>query len=302
MNDASQWRCKLAQQVAPIYAANPHVAAVLVGGSTARGHADRFSDIELGVFWHQEPTDSDRQIVANHINGDLIALYPYDEAEEVWCDDYMLGRAQPDQLKSGILLEVVHYTTDLLYRTFDLVLEQHTPDVLKQNLIAGVVDGMPIYNADLVQRWKDRAAAYPDKLAVAVINQHAQLDHYWRWEMWLQRSRNLMMLYQSFAQVQQSLLHMLLGLNQVYYFGFKWLDVVVERLTYKPADLVHRLARVYQVAPAIGAQELSELVEETYDLVEQYRPEVNVDWLRAVFRYRRPVWDHEPPFRVGNSQ
>lgn len=51
MNDASQWRYKLAQQVAPIYAANPHVAAVLVGGSTARGHAGRFSDIELGVFW-----------------------------------------------------------------------------------------------------------------------------------------------------------------------------------------------------------------------------------------------------------
>lgn len=103
MNDASQWRYKLAQQVAPIYAANPHVAAVLVGGSTARGHADRFSDIELGVFWHQEPTDSDRQVEANHINGELVALYPYDEAEEVWCDDYMLGRARPDQSKSGIL-------------------------------------------------------------------------------------------------------------------------------------------------------------------------------------------------------
>ena len=60
MNAASQWRHNLAHPLAPIYAANPHVAAVLLGGSTARGHADRYSDIELGVFWHQPPTDAER--------------------------------------------------------------------------------------------------------------------------------------------------------------------------------------------------------------------------------------------------
>ena len=302
MNEASRWRYVLAQQLAPIYAANPHVAAVLVGGSTARGHADRYSDVELGVFWHQAPTYAERQVAAEHINGDLIALYPYDPTEEVWSDDYMLGRAHPDQPQSGVLVEVVHYTTDMLRRTFDAVLDQHTPDALKQNLIAGVVDGLPLYNADLVQCWKDRAAAYPDGLAIAVINRYAQIDHFWRWEMWLHRSSNLMMLYHSFAQVQQQLLHVLLGLNRVYYFGIKWLVVVVERLTYTPPDLVLRLARVYQVAPAIGAQDLATLVEETYDLVEQHRPEVNVAWLRAVFRYRRPMWDHAPPLKPGSTQ
>jgi len=220
MNAASQWRSVLAQQVAPLYAANPHVAAVLVGGSTARGHSDRYSDIELGVFWHQPPTDTDRQTVANQINGDLVRLYPYDPAEEVWCDDYMLGRRHSDQPKSGALLEVVHYTTDFLNRTFDAVLQNSNPDTLKQLLIAGIVDGVPLYQPELVQHWKSRAAAYPDGLAIAVIQQHAIIDHFWRWEMWLARSTNLMQLYQSYAQVQQQLLHVLLGLNRVYYFGF----------------------------------------------------------------------------------
>jgi len=295
VNAASQWRHALVQQLAPIYAANPHVAAVLLGGSTARGHADRYSDIELGVFWHQPPTESDRQMAAARISGDLIALYPYDPSEEVWCDDYMLGRVHPDQPKTGVLVEVVHYTTDCLNRTFNAVLEQHRPDALKQNLIAGVVDGVALYNADLVQHWKARATPYPDGLAIAVVNQYAQIDHFWRWEMWLERNANLMMLYQSFAQVQHKLLHMLLGLNRVYYFGFKWLDVVAERLRYKPADLVQRLGRVYQVEPANGAQQLSTLVEESYDLVEQHLPQVDVAWLRAVFHYRRPLWDHAPP-------
>lgn len=295
MNTASQWRAARARQICPYYAANPHVAAVLLGGSTARGHADRYSDIELGVFWHQPPTDAERQAVANQIPGDLVRLYPYDPAEEVWCDDFLLGRRQPDHPKSGVLLEVVHYTTDFLNRTFDAVLQHANPDPLKQNLIAGVVQGLPLHHPELVHHWQARAASYPDDLAIAVVNRYALIDHFWRWEMWLARSTNLMQLYHAYAQVQQQILHVLLGLNRVYYFGFKWIDVVAAQLRYKPDDLVARLSRVYQVAPAEGARELAALVEETYTLVEQQLPQVNVTWLRSVFHYRRPIWDQAPP-------
>ncbi len=55
--------------------------------------------------------------------------------------------------------------------------------------------------------------------------------------MWLQRGQNLMMLYQAFSQVEQQVLHMLLGLNRVYYFGFKWIDVVIERCGLAPPEL-----------------------------------------------------------------
>lgn len=296
MNAASQWRYLFAQQLVPIYAGNPHVAAVLLGGSTARGHADRYSDIELGVFWRHPPTDIERWTAANAISGDLVNIYPYDPAEEVWCDDFMLGRRHPDQPKSGVLLEVVHHTTDFLQRTFDAVLQHSNPDARKQNLIAAIVDGLPLYQMALVQEWKIRAANYPDALAVAVVNRYGLIDHFWRWEMWLARSTNLMQLYYSFAQVQQQILHVLLGLNGVYYFGFKWLDVVAERLRHKPEDLVRRFSQVYQVTPAAGARELAALVEETYALVEQYLPQVNVARLRAVFRYQRPIWNEPPTY------
>lgn len=282
MNPASRWRYALARRVAPVYAANPHVAAVILGGSTARGHADRYSDVELGVFWRRPPTDTDRKAAADAINGDLVRLYPYDPAEEVWCNDYML--------------EVVHYTVDFLDRTLDAVLRQYDPAPLKQNLIAGVVDGAPMHNAALIQEWQSRAAPYPDGLARAVVKRHAQIDHFWRWEMWLARSGNLMMLYQVFTQVQQQLLHVLLGLNRVYYFGFKWLDVIAARLAHKPPDLVGRLRGVYQVEPAAGAQKLATLVEETYDLIETHLPEIDVARLRDLFRYRRPVWEQAPPY------
>ena len=71
--------------------------------------------------------------------------------------------------------------------------------------------------------------------------------------MWLQRGQNLTMLYQSFAQLQQKILHVLLGLNRVYYFGFKWLGVVIDRLSIAPSDLAQRLQEVYLLPPADGA-------------------------------------------------
>ena len=220
-----------------------------------------------------------------------------DTNEGVWSDDYFLGRAHPDQPKSGVLLEVGHYTVDYLNRTFDAVLQRHDPDPLKQNFIAGIVQAVPLHNADLVQEWKDRAAVYPHGLTLAVVRQNAQIDHLWRSEMWLARGENLMMLYESFVQAQKKMLHVLLGLNKVYFFKFKWLDVVVGRLERKPPDLVARLRRAYQVDPAEGVCEVSKIVEEVYDLIEEEAPEIDVDWLRAVFRYRRPQWEEAPPVR-----
>lgn len=301
MNAASRWRHTFAEKIAPIYAANPHVAAVCVSGSTARGHADRYSDIELGVFWHRPPTDAERQETADAIDGDLDRLYPYDPENEVWSDAFFLGRAPSGRPKSGILLEVIHYTTDYLGRTFDAVLHDHDPAPLKQNFIAGVVHAIPLYNAELVHEWKARAVVYPDGLRLAVVRRHAQIDHFWRSEMWPARSGNLMMLYQSFVQAHQQMLHVLLGLNRVYYFGFKWLDVIAARLEQKPADLVRSLRHAYQVEPAEGAQEVSRIVEETYDLIERELPEIDVDWLRAVFRYRRPQWEQAPPRAFGTA-
>ena len=295
MNNASSWRQALVRQIAPIYASHPQVAAVILGGSTARGHADQYSAIELGIFWRTPPTDSDRSAFVDRIGADLVRIYPYEPAEEVWCDDYMLGRAAPDQPRSGVLVEVVHSTVESVDRTLDAVLKRYDPDLLKQNVIAGLLDAVPLSGQDLVHHWQDRAAAYPEELAVAVIQAYATIDHFWRWEMWLQRGENLMMLYQTFSQVEQQVLHMLLGLNHVYYFGFKWIDVVTGRCRLGPPELAERLKRVYQVAPADGAQQLVSLVEETYDLVERHVPRIDVTWLRQVFAYRRPTWEQPPP-------
>jgi hypothetical protein len=46
MNEASQWRFALAQRIGQAYAANPKAKVVMVAGSTGRGTADRYSDLD----------------------------------------------------------------------------------------------------------------------------------------------------------------------------------------------------------------------------------------------------------------
>src|SRR5204863_7304282 len=87
LNGASQWRLAIARGVAASYAHNPAVAAIVGGGSTGRGHADRFSDIEVGVFWFRPPTDEERRSAAEGTGGYVHRIYPYEPEEEASSDD-----------------------------------------------------------------------------------------------------------------------------------------------------------------------------------------------------------------------
>ena len=298
MNYASQWRLALARWVAAAYAANPSVAAVIVGGSTARGHADRYSDIEVGVFWHQPPTDEDRTsaglVVTQAAGWDAPHLYPYDPAEEMWEDDLFLGHITPGQPATGVLVEVPHYTAEFVERVLIDVLEHHDPSDLKQSLLAAITTAIPVHGESLIEAWRARAAAYPRELAVAVVQRHAQIDHFWRTDMFLERGNNLMLLYDTLVQVSKKLLYVLLALNRAFYSGFLWAHLQMSGLDIAPADFYGRLRRVFQSEPATAARELQALVEEVYNLVEQEMPEVDVDWLRRVFRWRRQPWDAPP--------
>lgn len=294
MNSASRWRYDIAKQLGQCYAINPHVAAVILGGSTARGHADRFSDVEIGVFWHKDPSQQERQTVVKSAEADLIQLYDYDQDEHVWCDDFMIGRAASEQPRTGLLVEVSHYNTEFIRQTLHQVLHEYATHELSHNLISGVVDALPLYGSELIHAWQQQAAQYPRPLAVAMVEKHAVVDHFWRWEMYMERGENLPLIYQSFAQIHRQLLHILLALNRVYYFGFKWIEVVDARLKIKPDDLLLRLRHPYTSLPPEGAQQMSRLVEDTYDLVERHLPDINIERLREIFHYRRPQWDDSP--------
>jgi hypothetical protein len=291
---ASLWRREFARRLAASYAGNPNVDSIMVSGSTARGHADKYSDIEMGIFWREPPSEDDRRWAAERSGADLHRLFPYEEACGTWPDDLFAGRAPSNEPKSGVLVEIQHLLTTYVDTSLDAVLMNFDPDEEKLNLIAGILDGIPLQSSPKLEEWRRRPAVYPDPLAEAVVRRHAQIDHFWRSDMWLARADNRMMLYDMFTLVEKKILHVLLGINRVYYFGFKWLEELDARLRSKPPDLLPRLREIYRLPAREAASHLATVVEDTYDLIEQHLPQIDVARLRAIFRYQRPEWDEAP--------
>ena len=296
MNTASRWRLQFGKYVAAAYAAERDVAAIVIAGSAARGHADGYSDVEIGVFWHDVPSQEDRLRIMAQLDADGKRVLPFDSTEQSWEEDLFLGRARVDVEISGLLVEVANCTVDQVSLTLDSVLTDYDASLAKQNLIAGLIHGIEEKGSQLIRTWRKRAIVYPDELASAVVRQWGQVDNYWRWRMWLDRD-NQLMLNEQIVDVMQRLLVMLLAVNRTYYLGFKWIDQILRSLATIPPDFERRFRSILTLGSRSAVDVLRELVEETYDLVETNVPDVDVDRLRSIFRWERPYWSDEPPPR-----
>lgn len=300
MTPVSMWRTDLAHALARHYAAMPGVVAIFVGGSTARGQADRFSDLELAVIWNRAPSEQDRAAVIARAGGDLHRLYPYDPHAQVWEDIYFVGRDHDDRPKSGCHVEITHLLLDALEERIHRVLDAFDPDLDLQTLLAGIVDGVALLNEPLVTRWKADLQPFPDGLQRAVIQRYGVIDHFWRYEMLIARGDNRMELAALFTQTLHSVLLLLCGLNRVYFGGFKWLDDMVSRFALAPHHLGERIRRVYTLPPVEAAREVIRLVDETFSVIEAHVPSTDVARFRQVFHYRRAQWESTPPHGMSS--
>ncbi|MEV6282096.1 nucleotidyltransferase domain-containing protein [Kribbella sp. NPDC051770] len=182
MEDAARWRLEAVRPLLSAYAETAGVDAVIVGGSTARGDADRWSDVEVGVFWERSPTTEERRSVPAAADVRLVNQGP------PWNDQLHLGT------KAGLMVEVEHNLTSSVERTLDSVLTEHSTDGTALGLVQGIVDGREIagVRADVVRRWQARAAAYPRGLAVAVVEYNGAIEKFWRLTMLAERENPLL--------------------------------------------------------------------------------------------------------------
>ena len=275
---ASRDRRKRAGVLALAYTADPEVEAVLLGGSAGAGHADRFSDLELGVFRRSPPTEATRQAAIDRCAGVVVELFAAEDGS--WVDEW---RAH------GLTVETVHVTLADAQENLEAVLERHDPDPGLQGLPAALTIGMALHGEAPLEEWRRAAAAYPDGLVRAIVSRQAQLDHFWRFAMFEER-RNPVLAACALVDVHERLLRTLLAVNRVYDAGLKSLDAVDARLIVAPPRLLERIREAYEVPLEQADVVVRPLVEETYDLVERHVPDVDVARLRAIFRHQRPLW------------
>ncbi len=294
---ASEWRRAVARHLAGHYAANPNVAAVLCGGSVARGLSDQYSDLEFGIFWHTPPTEAERAAAPTAAGADGLQLYPYDADLDLWEDTFFIGRAAPDAPQTGLLVEAESYTVAGMEHILHRVLDEFDTDDTRHSLLSTLGQGhhLPLHGAETLAGWSARAAVYPEGLAAKLVRQHGQIEFLWTVEMMLARSNNLLIASEILNRKTEALLRTLLALNRQYYCGFKWLDYVVEQFRLTPPDLGARLRTIYAGDPLAGSRVLAGLIEEMYDLMEAEFPAMDVAQLRRWFRWQRPRWEDALP-------
>jgi len=310
MNEATRWRTSLGREIASAYRRDPNVAVVALGGSVARGWADRHSDIELFVFWNEPPSDVDRaeavaraggridiwwsdppapadyRRIFDATTGRIGQMWPYEDEE--WSEHFYVRGV--DIGVSGFLCATAgQYLRD--------VVEGCDTTERKHILLSAISSGAPLSGARQFEAWRARAAAYPPELARAVVAEQLALedDDWWECEKMVERDERYL-LYPLLSQTVNFVGRLLLALNRCYLPDprLKWLDRLVAPLEIAPPDLPARLQALYRLEPADAVAALQQLIEETLDLVDSHLGGVETSFARRWYRHRRVEWAQAP--------
>jgi hypothetical protein len=285
-------RLEVAGRLADAYASDPAVVGVLCGGSTGRGDADRWSDLELIVLWSAGPSDEQRRRVPDAVSAHAMRQFAYEPAEFASADDFWIE----GDAGTGLLIEVGHMSNADATAALDRLLVDAIPDRYLLTVAAAYAQGVPLYG-DL-EPWRDRVETYPSALVAAVIRKHGQIDNFWRWRAHVERD-NPHALRTHFAATAGAITHIACALSGRFWPGPKWPAQTLAGLQVAPVDLAERLTAVDRMPATDAAAALTDLVEESYDLVEVRRPDVDVDRLRRIFRFARSPW---PPGLTGTAR
>nr|AUN37599.1 hypothetical protein [uncultured bacterium] len=279
MNEASQWRLEVARYVAPIIARNPKVQAIALTGSASRGNADSYSDIEIGVFWSEAPSEAERMAPIEPSGGIFWELDPYNPEENVWMEEWGMG---------GVKMDMRNLTVEGLERILSDVTEAADTTIFKHETVSAIQHAIPLYNPPLLERWQAQIAVYPPALAQAKVRQHLALDAWCWWVEMLAKRGDLPLVYYAFSEASESILSMLMGLNGIYHPGMKWMHRLMAEMALAPQHLARRIQEAFQVDPLSGMAILRDLRLETYDLIDLYMPEVETADARLAFLKQRP--------------
>lgn len=106
----------------------------------------------------------------------------------------------------------------------------------------------------------------------------------------------MLVLYDSLCSTRQQLQLVLLGLNRLYYPGWRWLDQLMDEMQVTPPNLSPRLKQFFAIVsidPLAAVYQLHDLIEETFRLLETHLGEVDTHAARERFRGQRRLGKRE---------
>lgn len=283
MNDQTARRQVLAARIAETFAAHtPAVAAALVG-STARGANDRYSDIDMTMFYKKMPSIARLRAAREALGATSWGLLGGVEGEAEFAESFVVD---------GVECQVGHADIATFETLMADVLERGDTDHDKHTVMGGIAEAMPLLGAERVEAWRARAGTYPDALAEAMVRDHLKFRPRWFMEHRIDGRDTFLIHYRLLERFSRNILGILLGLNRLYpEHDFKRMGLLIERMPHRPIDLDRRLRRMFQSEYVRALDVLYPLVEETLVLVGTHMPQIDLAPARAALDEADPGED-----------
>lgn len=235
------------------------VRAALLVGSAACGDADPFSDLDLIAYVDELPDQSLLTEIRESVGG--TAPFAREGTEHFRSEEFDL-----DGIRTELSFLTVARVESHLERVLTSIDEFDSP---LQKVLSGLLDGLPLYGEDLVEKWRTRVREYPDALRSKMIERHWKFEPLWYFDEAIARRDAELWRLDILLDAAFDLLAVLAALNRLYFarFELKRTRAFVARMAVAPPRLVDRLEALFRLEPSAAAAELERLVEETRELV-----------------------------------
>lgn len=168
----------------------------MLTGSAATGLSDAFSDLDLILYYERPP--SAEQLAAVHAT--------LQRSDLRVTSDHETDSAMEMYVLQGVECQVAHLPIAKWERDMGAVLEDYEPATLVEKAIIGLMEGIALHGSDLITRWQERAASYPEDLARATVEHYLRFFPLWLVaEQWRTRDATIFY-YQMLVEVSLNLL------------------------------------------------------------------------------------------------
>ena len=285
----------LAQRISTPYVALPNTRAAMLSGSAAEGISDRYSDIDMMIYYDDELPPEDALALARHHNGSSTRLWTI--------DDRANGSLLEAYAVNGVECQISHVTLAVWQQGMESVLRDLDVETPLQKALEGTVHGIPLHGTALIEQWKATVAAYPDALAQKMVEQYLRFAPLWLLQERLLGRDATLWRYQMLVENGHHLLAVLAGLNHVYFssFQFKRMHFFTERLALKPDNLAARLEACFTQESRTAISDLTSLIADTVTLIEQHMPTIDTGRIRARLQQHQAPWTLPSPTEPGDN-
>ena len=280
---ASHYLIELARTLAQPYAALPEIRAIILTGSASEGVSDFYSDIDMILYYETLPSEESLAAVTQ-INGGIERAQIAPRQDDGAIEHYFV---------KGVECQFAHSTVAAWEAEMAAVLVEHDVTSPIQKALGGMAEAIPLYGEALVRQWQATLAAYPDLLALAMVQQHLVFYAVWGLLERMETRDATIWFNQMLVDNAHALLGTLAGLNHLYFsnFQFKRTRHFIEKMTFTPPNFADRLEALFHSYPANAAADLEVLVRETVELVEAQMPQVDTTRARRRLGWKPEMWN-----------